>query len=177
MENVFPIPLGMGPHFCPITPKASDLKNVNTRKDRTGLLYVNFRPSTYPQERSPLMNRFRGMLASGKKWISIGNQPSDPKIVGNYLEELTNHKFSLCPRGNGIDTHRLWESMYCRTIPIVRYTNAHRNFRDLPILFVNDWSEVTEELLHTKYEQFLTTEWNYSKLRASWWGKHFNSFE
>jgi hypothetical protein len=176
-SNIIPIPLGIGPHFCPITPKAKDLAKINTKKDRKKLLYVNFRPATFQQERGPLMDRFVDLFMSGQKWITIGNQPCDPRIVGNYLEELTDHKFCVCPRGNGIDTHRMWESLYCKTIPIVRYTNAHRNFRDLPILFVNDWSEVTEELLHTKYEQFLTTEWNYSKLRASWWGNRFKLFE
>lgn len=178
MPNMFPIPLGIGPHYCRITPKGKDIAKVNTRKSRKSLLYVNFRTGTFPEERGPVLNKFVEMFLAGEKWISIGNQPCDGRILGNYLEELTNHKFSLCPRGNGIDTHRLWECLYARTIPIVRYIEAsHRDFRDMPILFVNDWSEVTEDFLHAKYEEFHTKEWNYSKLRASWWGKQFNQFD
>jgi hypothetical protein len=175
--DIISIPLGFGPKWNPTTPQIEHIKKFNTNKPRTNLLYVNFRPGTYQHERGPLMQKFVNLAASGHKWVTIGTQSPDPQAFDGYLTELTDSKFCLCPRGNGIDTHRLWESLYCRTIPIVRYENAYRNFRDLPILFVNDWSEVTEELLHTKYEQFLATEWNYSKLRASWWGKQFNSFE
>jgi len=167
-----PIPLGLGPPYCMITPKAKDLSALNTRKERSRLLYVNFRPSTYPSER---MLALEHMVALSKicSDVTIAKQDHNQTVVGRYLDELISHKFCLCPRGNGIDTHRLWEALYCRTVPIVRYERAHRNFLDLPILFVDDWNQVTEEYLHSHYEQMLHREWDYSKLKASWWGKQF----
>jgi hypothetical protein len=38
---------------------------------------------------------------------------------GDYLGELSKHYFCLCPRGNGIDTHRFWEALYLGVIPVV----------------------------------------------------------
>ena len=171
-EDVVPIPLGLGPSYCHITPKAKDIKKLDTMRDRKGLLYVNFRASTYPIERQTVMNQMC-VLAESCSSVTIANQPTDPKFVGRYLNDLIDHKFCICPRGNGIDTHRLWESLYCRTIPIVKRLSAHRNFSDLPILFVDDWSEVTEDKLHTEYNRITSVKWNYSKLSASWWGKTF----
>lgn len=170
--DAIPIPLGLGPPYCPITPKAKDIKALDTRRNRNKLLYVNFRTSTYPSEREPLLD----MMKSFSKVcgdVTIGNQSSDTTIIHGYLHEMIDHKFCLCPRGNGIDTHRLWESLYCRTIPVVRRENAHRNFQDLPILFVDSWEQVTESLLHNEYQRIVNTDWDYSKLSASWWGRKF----
>ena len=54
----------------------------------------------------------------------------------------------ICPQGHGIDCHRNWESLYMRRVPVMK---DHPYFRELmrgfPVLFVNDWSDITSELL------------------------------
>ena len=52
--------------------------------------------------------------------------------------------FSVCPRGNGQDTHRLWESIYLKTIPILLRNNFSLNFYNLnlPVLLIDNWSEI-----------------------------------
>ncbi len=35
-----------------------------------------------------------------------------------YLEVMSGYKFCLCPRGNGIDAHRVWECMLVGSVPI-----------------------------------------------------------
>jgi hypothetical protein len=167
-----PIPLGLGPRYGKGAPFAEDIKTKNTRSKRQKLLYVNFRPYTYEQERLPLWNHF---VSSSFSWTTVANLDSDYNKYDVYLDQMTQHKFSLCPRGNGIDTHRLWESLYCRTIPIVKYCEANRNFLDLPILFVDDWKQITEHFLNEQYDRICNTKWNYSKLSASWWKTQFNS--
>jgi len=66
----------------------------------------------------------------------------------NY--ELT-HKsyYTLSPRGCGEDTHRFYESIYLDSIPIVKKTNTSfdKLYNIFPCLVINDWNEVTEELL------------------------------
>lgn len=171
-QDAIPIPLGLGPPYCPVTPKANDLKKLNTKTHRSKLLYVNFRTSTYPSERE-LVLEYMKSLSESSAGITIAKQSNDPTDIHGYLDELIDHKFCVCPRGNGIDTHRLWESLYCRTIPVVKRLPAHRNFSDLPILFVDDWSEVTEDRLHREYDRIVNVKWNYSKLSASWWGRTF----
>ena len=170
-EDSVAIPLGLGPSFGHGAPLAEDIKSMNTKQERSNLLYVNFRPYTYPQERQPLFEYFNTMKFN---WATV-EESSDVSSGSwdSYLDSLVSHKFALCPRGNGIDTHRFWESLYSRTVPVVRYEEAHRNFLDLPVLFVNDWSQVTERFLEEKYEEMASREWDYSKLSASWWGKQF----
>ena len=66
----------------------------------------------------------------------------------NY--ELT-HKsyYTLSPRGAGEDCHRFYEAIYLDSIPIVKRTNTvfDKLYNVFPCLIVNDWNEITEELL------------------------------
>jgi hypothetical protein len=55
-----------------------------------------------------------------------------------YLEFVTTCRAMLCPRGNGFDTHRVWECLLKGTWPIVE-DNAHthtllRQYPSLPLL-------------------------------------------
>jgi len=75
--------------------------------------------------------------------------PFVPRRYSSYLEELACHEFALCPRGNGIDTHRFWESLYLDVIPIVERSTHVEYWQasGLPLLAIDDWSEVTPERL------------------------------
>lgn len=53
-----------------------------------------------------------------------------------YRELLRRHRFVLCPRGNGMDTHRFWESLYAGSIPIVEESNWSQRLKALKIPFV-----------------------------------------
>lgn len=66
----------------------------------------------------------------------------------DFLSELKDHKFVVCPKGHGMDCHRNWETLYMRRVPIFK---DHPYFRQLmqgwPALFVNEWEEITPRLL------------------------------
>ena len=70
-------------------------------------IYVNINPNTFGFRRDVLT------ALKGKFEIS-GNKPYE-----EYLRELAQHKFCLCIRGNGVDTHRFWESLYLGVIPVI----------------------------------------------------------
>ena len=71
----------------------------------------------------------------------------------NYLEDLSHHKFAVSPEGNGIDCHRTWECLYLGVIPIVKESKAMSFFKDLPILFVDNYDDITPEFLEKEYEE------------------------
>lgn len=59
----------------------------------------------------------------------------------DYLIELARHKYAICPRGNGLDTHRIWECIYLNVIPIV-VRSDYPNIDNLPIIVLNHWNEI-----------------------------------
>ncbi len=66
----------------------------------------------------------------------------------DFLDEMRDHKFMICPRGHGMDCHRNWELLYMRRVPVMRLSPYFTRLMDgFPVLFVNEWSDVTEELL------------------------------
>lgn len=86
-----------------------DVIKKTYKNKKTNNIYVNINPSTYPYRKVLLdkikeLNSFK--LNSGKPYKE-------------YLMELSSHKFCLCIRGNGIDTHRFWESLYLGVIPVI----------------------------------------------------------
>lgn len=138
-----PIPLGLGNAEGTATLSWSLITQaLKTPASRRRLLYANFSPHSNPSVREPLL---RWLRAPDQRWITC--DPYDRKGKGGYLENLRTHHFVLCPPGNGEDTHRMWESLYCGAIPVVRKSVAMRNFRDLPILFVEDFSELSKDML------------------------------
>lgn len=64
-----------------------------------------------------------------------------------YRSLSSNYKFVACPRGNGIDTHRFWESLYSGSYPVVKESRWSENVSKLgiPFVTVNEWTE--DELL------------------------------
>ena len=65
-----------------------------------------------------------------------------------FLTEMKDHKFMICPQGHGIDCHRNWELLYMRRVPVMKQSPYFaRLMQGFPVLFVERWEDVTEELL------------------------------
>jgi hypothetical protein len=80
----------------------------------------------------------------------------------DFLNQIKDHKFMACPLGHGNDCHRNLESLYLRRVPVMKEHKYFRKlYKDFPILYVNDWSEVTKELLEANnhlYQQAQTMD-------------------
>jgi hypothetical protein len=75
----------------------------------------------------------------------------------------------LSPRGNGLDTHRFWETLHLKSIPVVIKNPNNSYYTDLPVVFVDSWGEVTEEFLNSEYERISNTEYDLEKLYFKYW--------
>ena len=52
--------------------------------------------------------------------------------------------FALAPPGFGMDTHRVWEVMQMRTVPIVLSSPLDALYRDFPVVLLASWAEAFE---------------------------------
>ena len=66
-----------------------------------------------------ITNKKRVKLKSSLKKVKICDETRGWNSYF-YRRILIKYKFVICPEGNGIDTHRLWEALYLRTIPIMK---------------------------------------------------------
>lgn len=132
------------------------------------LLYCNFSTTSYPLER-PMVY---ALLAHAPFTFE---QPRKDFI--RYLEDIASSKFVLSPRGNGLDTHRLWEALYVGSYPIVKTSGLDDLYANLPIVIVSNWNEVTENFLNQKYEEFQGKTFQMKKLYTNFWFHWINTFK
>lgn len=165
-QKLVAVPLGLPNEIdFPIYGNTRRLHEVaNSPLGNKALVYMNFKVDTYPAERSVVKQMF-----SGLDWVTESSIDLSEDGHRKYLEEIRDHKFCLCPRGNGVDTHRMLECIYLGCIPICKRSVALEQFEELPIMFISDWSEVTPEYLKKIYEDFSTRDFNVQKILMSYW--------
>ena len=165
-KGVRPLPLGLGNSYCQVTNKAPALAEALAAAgaERSKLLYVNFRASTNPAVREPLLAAYGSRLH--EPWLTVRHESVAPP---DFLREMTQHKFVLCPAGNGLDSHRIWEALYTGTIPVVQHHTVLRDFHDLPIMFVDDLAKVRDEDLRVFLKDAAGRPWNVEKLFVPYW--------
>ena len=87
--------------------------------------------------------------------------------------QVLSSKFVLCPPGLGADSYRIWEVLYLGAIPVVERTGGGWDdiFLDLPVLLVDDFGDVTQELLEASYPRLLARcgAFDYRKLTKAYW--------
>ena len=94
----------------------------------------------------------------------------------NYFNSLKDYKFIISPEGNGIDCHRHYEALLSGCIPICEYNKkTEEKYKDLPILYTKDYSEITEDYLKSKYHKMLYKHYNFEKLFISYYRNKIQS--
>ena len=164
--KVVPVPVGiansMWPHGDLRVLCRAIARYCNAPKKE--LAFVQFDPRTHPH-RQAIWDTLRASFPG------MASRPPAPRRYGTYLRRLARCKFCVCPRGNGIDTHRVWECLYLGVVPIVeRSTHSeHWARRGLSLLLVDDWSEVTPERLQAEASVFAPADRTpaYAPLRLS----------
>jgi len=149
----------------------SVIKNIASRniaKDKLAYLCANI--TTNPLRRSKIYD-----MCIHKKFITVkgGHKLID---INEYLNDIASHKFTICPQGNGNDSHRVWEALYLGSYPVVEKSLALRYFEKLPIVFVDDFGQLDASTLEELYEKMRNSQWAYEMMDISYWEKRIRSF-
>jgi len=83
-----------------------------------------------------------------------------------YWIKMKRCKFILAPKGNGLDTHRLWEALVLGVVPIVMKSSIDNVFDGLPVLTVDSYDEVSHSLI-SEYQ--LPKRIDLRKLTLQYW--------
>jgi hypothetical protein len=146
--KVHPFPYGLQRELGENDNRLSIMKEMVEKDERvtpTKLLYINC-----GIER----NQDRAYLPTfeGLPWVTC-RFDKDSKYFPydryrDFLSEIQDHKFMICPVGHGLDCHRNWESLYLRRVPVMKLSPYFTRLMDgFPVLFVDKWSDVTQKLL------------------------------
>ena len=147
--------------------EAADKIVETPQLEKKSWLYANFQ--TYTLERFYLKSQL-GARSESQDWITFFNEA---KPIEDYFRDISEHRYVMCPDGNGIDCFRTWETIYLGSIPIVKRSRVTEQLSDLPVLIVDDLFSVTLEMLEEKYEEILLKKDNLDKAKLSYWTKIF----
>ncbi len=152
---ITPIPIGLENHilyqngvkkdFDKI--RNSELPNLEARPNN---FLVSFSLHTNPIQREKALNVSKTLVGA-----SIIATPSDAKT---YRNNILNSKFVISPPGNGPDCHRTWEALYLGAVPVVHKSFWPFNHLDLPVVQVDDWTQIEEA----------TSRFNLSRFDYTW---------
>jgi mannosyltransferase OCH1-like enzyme len=127
---------------------------------RSHFALMNHSMSTNREERQRVYDLFKP-----KSWVHTYDKTTYQEFY--YL--LATHKFVFNPMGNCFDNHRMWEAWYLGCIPITKRSVMTSFYEDMPIVIIDDWSQVTEEYLKEEYIRITNMDCNLDKLNFQYW--------
>ncbi|WP_172793381.1 exostosin domain-containing protein [Polynucleobacter sinensis] len=128
-----PLPLGLQNQQWGVE-KIQEIVSAGKKISKEKILYVNFSTHTHPSRVAAMQ------VMKELKYPTIELDVN----YQTYLQNLAIHKFCLCPRGNGIDTHRFWEAQYLDCIPIILWRDWTMAYSEMPILILDSWNDLQE---------------------------------
>ncbi len=141
-EKLIALPIGIGnsqwSHGDQNMLKSIKLK---TSVEKNTLVYKNFSIAPYGD---------RAVINNTTHTNGIYMTYND--TLQQHWENIADSHFAICPAGNGIDTHRLWECLYLNCMPIVPNHIHYRRFKGLPIICAKDWNTITPKSLNRMLE-------------------------
>lgn len=175
-DVLIPLPLGLenklpsvrGGHGIGYLDRVTEkemLLNRNLNINPTKNIYANFNINTNPNYRNAVKE-----YSLNSRYIDW--EPSNLSLE-NFFNKILDYKMVLCPVGNGVDTHRLWEVLYSRRIPVTIKVGDYKIYdlyKELPIIVLNNLNDLNNEnFINYEYEKALNKIWDKNILETSWW--------
>ena len=187
-DKVTHLPIGLDYHTLAareyywgpkMTPKKQE-EQLQTLKDaslpffeRKKVCYANF-SLTYAQAKKYGYNRKNAINSVPSELIYF----QEGKITRlDTWKKQSEYAFVISPLGNGLDCHRTWEALCLGCIVIVKTSPLDPMYEGLPVLIVNAWSDITQDLLNNTVNTFKEKAFNYDKLLLSYWVNKINSYK
>lgn len=139
------------------------INTINIKPDK--FIYANFNVNTNVRYRSIIKD-----VAQNVEHIDWQEPNLD---LYSLFNKFLHYKMILCPIGNGIDTHRIWETLYCNRIPItikVGDYQIYKLYELFPIIVLDSIDDLyNKSLIDHKYKLILEKKYNKSLLSCIYW--------
>lgn len=153
--------------------KESILDNLPEKKP-SKFIYSNFNIGTNPNHRKIIKE-----ISQKNDFIDWDNsidfstyESYNNEIVLKYFyENILNYRAVVCPIGHGLDTHRVYETLYCGRIPITFEKKLYeRLYHNFPIVYLDDYDKLNNEILMDTLIKIEEEKvWDSNLLNFSYW--------
>lgn len=158
-SQVIPIPLGLENDY--IKDGVGKKMEIDVLRDRriqpTRAAYLSCDPSTHPSRPQAIADA----RASGFVTVEQSRCPYQ-----EFYRRILDHEFVLAPRGNGLDTVRVWETLYLGRVPVlIRGTLPVGLMDGLPVVWCDSYRDLTLDWLRANTTPYTCPE----KLTFTYW--------
>lgn len=126
------------PHYA----VSVDSSKISDKKD---IKFSFIGSTTTHWTRKKLVESFENCFDSGKHW---GLETNDKKFKDKYIEMLGRSEYSLCPRGTGISSIRIFESMAMESFPVI-ISDGY----EFPLKEIIDWGKISVHIKESDIEK------------------------
>lgn len=156
------LPLGIANDYSPKNLLSKDLSiPISVENSKEKKLYLNFNELTNIKHRKNLKEYFIKF-----NWAVVRKESIS---LEEYKNDIKNYQFILCPWGNGIDTHRIWEALYLGSTPVVKWHNTFECIKNLPVIFFDHYEEIDILFLENKFKNLKNLDIKKDFLEIEYW--------
>lgn len=139
---------------------------INSKKKIPNkFIYANFNINTNVNHRLPVKD-----ICLSTDFI-LWQEPN--LTINDFFNQILDHKMIVCPAGNGVDTHRLWEVLYCDRVPIIIKLGPYKIYelyKQLPIIILDSIEKLKDyNFLINKYNLIKSNLYNKNLLSNKYW--------
>lgn len=150
---VLPVPLGIRAYYerpiVPFADRAFDVMFAGSLVNEPGEEHRRI-----PTQKVRFRQDFLRALTAAQRArpdvrFSVRTVPSHWSAVqkmGEYLDELSQSRLALCPRGSSLDTHRFFEAMRYGCVPIYEKQPRRGYYQGSPAVRCRDWARLPQVL-------------------------------
>ncbi len=157
-----PIPLGIlqrPDHYTRREMVNNFFTKLRTTTKKKYLVYMNFADFQKPERKK--LKKFMKKQSFCKRGERLEFK--------EYLIQTAQSVFVLSPKGLGPDCYRTWEAMLCGSIPVVRSCQLDSLYEGLPVLIIDEWTQLTQEFLEKKYKEITSKKYDITRLYSEYW--------
>ena len=105
--------------------------NLHTNKKKK--IYFNFIVNTNVNKRKQCYD----VVSKKVEWLPIISPNKN-------LLRMKDYEFCICPEGNGVDCHRIWEALYLKCVPIVINSPFIETLKryNIPLVILDTWDNL-----------------------------------
>ncbi len=195
-EKFYPLPLGVTQekkYYHDTVALNKYLKELRENSPKTKLLYMNFDDKGNPErqrahrllpfqdscstEHAPIpfedylkeMAGYKFALAP-RGWGPDSNRTWEALLVGTIpIVRRCQFDAFFLPSSSFAPIDKLGSEDQYSMIPSYSRSQLDTLYEELPIVVVDDWSEITEDFLHKKYEEITSREYDLRRLYMEYW--------
>jgi len=161
--DLVPIPIGLSNEYSPKNIFKSSYEKIKYIEldQKVNKIYMNFQKNTKFFSRSYLEKKLKNHSKV------VYEQPN--LNISDYLNKVSKYKFTMCPRGNGLDTHRIWETIYAGSIPVVEKLLTNEFCLDLPVIRYENLGKLDNYLSMLENTKIPEKSFSHEKLTMLFW--------